>query len=61
MVNKMYSVNDIKSYFGCSREKSYQIIHSVGFPKIKIGKQYYIPVDKFDKWIENHINLTVRL
>ena len=55
MNSSMYSVDDIRSFFGCSREKSYQIIHSAGFPKVKIGRQYYIPINKFEKWVESQM------
>lgn len=60
-MGKMYSVDEIRSIFGCSREKVYQIIHSVGFPKVKIGRQYYIPEEKFKSWLENRMNSCVVL
>lgn len=61
MGNNMYSVEDVRKSLGCSKDKVYQIIHSVGFPKIKIGRQFYIPIDEYNKWIENHMNLSIIL
>jgi excisionase family DNA binding protein len=59
MENRMYSVYDVMKNLGCSRTKIYEIIHATGFPKIKIGRQYYIPADRYRIWISNHIGKEV--
>lgn len=38
---------DIKSILGFSMNKTYTIINRPDFPKIKSGRQYLIPEDKF--------------
>lgn len=36
------------------RVKTYQLTSSHGFPKIKIGRQYLIPEEEFNKWEEKY-------
>jgi len=35
-----------------SKNNIYNLIHSTGFPKVKIGNKYFISKDGFKKWIE---------
>ena len=46
---------DLKEILGCSEHKVYAIIKKKSFPKIKIGKQYYIPIDAFKKWEQTYL------
>lgn len=61
MEKKFLSVKDIQNYLGCSRNKAYSIVHSNGFPKIRIGKQFYIPESDFEKWINRNLDKKVLL
>lgn len=61
MTKEMYSVKDIMDIFGFSRAKSYEFIHSTGFPKIKIGRQYYIPIEEYEKWKKSSIGRRITL
>ncbi len=54
-MRKMLKVKNISEILGCSLDKSYAIISQKGFPVIKIGKNYYIPEDEFEKWIKNNL------
>ena len=45
-MDKYLKVKDVKEILGC-RKKS--------FPKIKIGKQYYIPEDAFKNWERTYL------
>lgn len=60
-MQKMLSPKDVQKIFGCSRNKVYQIIESKGFPKIKVGKQYYIPENDLEKWITKNTGNEVRI
>ena len=51
----MYSVDDIQKIMGCSRKKVYLIINSSTFPKIKIGRQFFVPKFEFQKWIQRNL------
>lgn len=53
---KMLTVKDIQKLLGCGRGKAYQIVGSNTLPKIKIGKQFYIPQSEYDKWVKRNLN-----
>lgn len=46
---------DIKNILGCGKNRTYDIINQKDFPKIKIGKRFYIPRDEFEKWLNNYL------
>ena len=45
---KYYSVEDVCSIIGISRATIYKLIHDGTLPSIKIGRQYFVPVEVFD-------------
>lgn len=49
-IDRYLKVKDIQKIIGCSEKKAYAIIKKKSFPKIKIGKQYYIPIAAFHEW-----------
>ena len=54
-MDKYLRPKDIKNFFNCSSTKAYDIIKSKSFPKIKIGKNYYIPIDSFKEWSDTYL------
>ena len=46
------SPSDIAAILGISRNTTYEVLHSKGFPVFKIGKQYRINRDKFLSWLD---------
>ena len=40
---------------GISRAGAYTLLHSKGFPTIKIGKRLVVPRDQFIKWMETQV------
>lgn len=54
MDKKMYTVKDIKEYFNCGINQAYSIVSKRDFPKIKIGRKYYVPKEQFEKWISRN-------
>lgn len=57
MSKKVYSVKEVKEALGISQVTAYQLVHSVGFPSVRVGKRILIPVDKFEEWLsEQAIN-----
>lgn len=60
-MQRMLSPKDIQKIFGCSRNKTYQLIETKGFPRIKVGKQYYIPEIDLEKWIEKNKGNDIRI
>jgi len=56
---KILTVKDIQAYFGCGKNQAYEIIHVSGFPKIKIGRRYYIYQKAFTEWLEKNQNKAI--
>ena len=58
-MDKLLTIKDIQTIFGCGKDKAYQIVTKRGFPSIKIGRVYYISEKNLQKWIENNFGNTV--
>lgn len=43
---------DISAVLGISKNSTYALIHSRGFPAFQVGKQYRVHRDKFENWLE---------
>lgn len=54
MEKEFYLVKDIKEIIGCGLSVAYELMNSRNFPKIKIGKRYYVPKEEFEKWVERN-------
>ncbi|WP_326512265.1 helix-turn-helix domain-containing protein [Clostridium intestinale] len=50
------TVEDIGRILNIGRNKAYSLVKEEGFPKIRIGKQFRIPYDAFNHWIENKVS-----
>lgn len=49
------NANDLAKALGVSIETAYQLIHSKGFPTVKIGeRRYIVPKDAFIEWMKNN-------
>ncbi|MDD4370973.1 MAG: helix-turn-helix domain-containing protein [Anaerostipes sp.] len=53
--------SEISKILGYGMTKTYALIHTNGFPKIKIGRGYLIPRSEFDKWIKLNLRGSVVL
>ena len=49
------SAEDVAQVLGISRANAYTLMHSKGFPTIKIGKRMTVPKDKLIEWIQTRI------
>lgn len=38
---------------GISRANAYQLMHSKGFPTLRLGKRLLVPKDKFLEWLDS--------
>lgn len=43
---------EVAQVLGISRANAYSLLHSKGFPVLKIGKRLVVPRDKLIAWIE---------
>ena len=49
------SAEHVAMALGISRAGAYTLLHSKGFPTIKIGKRLVVPRDQFIKWMETQV------
>ena len=49
------SAEDVAQVLGISRANAYTLMHSKGFPTIKIGKRMSVPKDKLIEWIDKQM------
>lgn len=52
---------DLEKILHGSKNYVYNVIRLNGFPKIKIGKKYLIPKDKFIKWVNDNMDTEIEL
>ena len=45
----------IAKVLGVSESSAYELMHSKGFPVIKIGARMVVPKEKFISWIESEV------
>ena len=51
------SAEDVAQVLGISRANAYTLMHSKGFPTIKIGKRMTVPKDKLIEWIDKQMTV----
>ena len=49
------SAEVVAQVLGISRANAYTLMHSKGFPTIKIGKRMTVPKDKLIEWIDKQM------
>ncbi len=52
MTKLTISVDEMATAIGISRPKAYELVHSDGFPVVRIGRRIRIPVTELEKWLE---------
>lgn len=57
MENKFLSVEELVAYFKISRSKVYELVHTDGFPTLRLGRRILIPVDKLMDWVNENISI----
>ncbi len=50
----MLTANELAEALGISRAGAYALIHSKGFPTLRIGKRLMVPKDKLAAWIDRN-------
>jgi len=50
-----YNADEAAKLLGISKVLMYNLMHTPGFPVIKVSaNRYIIPVDKFNTWLNEH-------
>ena len=44
----------VAQVLGISTSSSYALLHSKGFPTLRIGGRMVVPRDQFPAWVEQH-------
>lgn len=52
---------DVAELLGMGKNTAYKFISQQGFPKIKIGKRYFIPRQELEKYLTKHIGTKIIL
>lgn len=60
-LDRMLKVKDIQENLGIGRQKAYLLVSMRGFPKLKIGKNFYIPEEQYKKWIAENLKHEILL
>ena len=48
------NADQLAKVLGISRANAYVLLHSKGFPTLRIGKRMVVPKDKFLEWLEHN-------
>ena len=48
----MLNVVQVAAVLGISRARAYELVHSEGFPALKIGSRIVVPKDRLREWID---------
>ena len=54
-MEKYLSTKEVADVMGMSKNTAYKFIKLQGFPKIKIGKRYFVPEKKLEEYLQKHI------
>lgn len=52
-IDRWFSVEEIASYLGVSKESIYRWVESKNMPAHKVGRQWKFKVIEVDEWIKN--------
>ena len=50
----MLTAEELAGALGISRAGAYALIHSKGFPTLRIGKRLIVPKEKLSAWIDRN-------
>lgn len=59
--DRLLTPRDISIILRCGKEKSYKLFNLKGFPKIKIGKRYYVRESSFWEYLSDHERSSISL
>ena len=52
----LYTPKDIQRIFHCGKRKSYEIMHTPGFPAFRVDGLMYLERTDLEKWIQRQKN-----
>ena len=58
---KLLKVKDVQEIIGCGKSRAYELFQQKDFPKIVIGKRYYILESEFYGWLKRYTGREYKL
>lgn len=52
--DRLLTAKDLQQILGCGKNRAYELMHTSGFPTIKIGGRMYVSPDGMNDWIERY-------
>ncbi|GBG57287.1 putative DNA-binding protein Rv0500A [Sporomusaceae bacterium FL31] len=49
----LITVKELERFLGISTPRAYELVHSKGFPTVKVGRGYRVNKDKLIEMVEN--------
>lgn len=53
MNKQFYTMKELGEILPIGTTNLYNLVHSAGFPSIKINRKIVVPVDGFNKWVSS--------
>lgn len=50
----LLKTRDLQDQLSIGRDKAYKLMHTSGFPSIKIGDTYFVSQDELQKWLQRY-------
>ena len=59
--DQLLTPKDISALLKCGKTTAYKLFNLKGFPKVKIGKRYYVKESSFWEYISDHEHTNINL
>lgn len=59
ILNKLLTPKDVQFILNIGKNTTYKLFSLKGFPKIRIGKKYFVYEDDLEKYLKDHIKSTI--
>lgn len=56
-----YNVKDIQKIFNCGINQAYALMHTDGFPSIKLNSKMIVSKEKLLKWIDKNSGRSIKI
>jgi len=60
-LTRYLQTKDLCHILGISKNTAYRIVKLDGFPKIQIGKKFYIPEDDLETYLKKHVGTKIKV
>ena len=54
------SVQELSEQLGISLPMAYELVKRPGFPVIRMGTRFLIPVEEFKKWLSSEVDSNIK-